>query len=147
MAVKPIPDGFHTITPYLTVSDANGLLDFITGAFGAKEAHVMRGPDGAIAHADLIVGDSHVMLGQAHGEWKTMPSQLYLYVPDCDAVYRKALAAGATSVQEPATQFYGDRHGCVKDLCGNLWWMATHVEDVSPEEMERRMKAAAPQQG
>lgn len=73
-----------------------------------------------------------------------MPSQLYLYVPDCDAVYRQALAAGATSVQEPKTQFYGDRHGCVKDLCGNLWWMSMHLEDVSPEEMERRMKAARP---
>jgi PhnB protein len=76
-----------------------------------------------------------------------MSSQLYLYVSDCDAAYRKAVAAGATSVQEPATQFYGDRHGCVKDLCGNLWWMATHVEEVSPDEMERRMKAAAPQRG
>ena len=147
MAVTPVPDGFHTLTPYLTVTDANGLLDFIKKAFNAKEHHVMRGPDGAVAHADLVIGDSHVMLGQAHGEWKAMPAQLYLYVADCDAWYRQALAAGATSVQEPKTQFYGDRHGCVKDLCGNLWWVATHVEDVSEEEMARRMKASMPQQG
>ena len=147
MAVKPVPDGFHTITPYLTVTEANGLLDFIKRAFNAKEHHVMRGPDGSVGHADLVIGDSHVMLGQAHGEWTAMPSQLYLYVTDCDARYRQALAAGATSVQEPKTQFYGDRHGCVKDLCGNLWWLSTHVEDVSNEEMEKRMKASMPQQG
>jgi PhnB protein len=76
-----------------------------------------------------------------------MPGQLYLYVPDCDASHRQAVAAGATPVQEPKTQFYGDRQSCVKDLCGNLWWIATHVEDVSDQEMERRMKAAMPQQG
>jgi PhnB protein len=144
MAAKPVPEGFHTITPYLTVSDANGLLNFVTRAFNAKEHHVMRGPDGAIGHADLVIGDSHVMLGQARGEWTPMPSQLYVYLPDCDAAYRQALGAGATSVQEPTTQFYGDRHGCVKDLCGNLWWVATHVEDVSDEEMARRMKANTP---
>ncbi len=147
MAIKPVPDGFHTITPYLTVIDANGLLDFIKKAFNAKERHVMRGPDGSVGHADLVIGDSHVMLGQARGEWTPMHAQLYLYVTDCDAWYRQAIAAGATSVQEPKTQFYGDRHGCVKDLCGNLWWMATHVEDVSNEEMARRMKASMPQQG
>ena len=147
MAVKPVPEGYHTITPYLTVSDASGLLDFITRAFDATHAHVMRGPDGRIGHADLMVGNSHVMLGQAHGEWQPMPSQLYLYVPNCDEAHRKALAAGGTSVQEPTTQFYGDRHGCVRDLCGNLWWLATHVEDVSEEEMGRRMKAAAGGQG
>ena len=147
MPAQPVPDGFHTITPYLTVTDANGLLDFIKQAFNAKEHHVMRDPDGTVRHADLIVGDAHVMLGHANVEWTPMPGQLYLYVPDCDAWYRQALAAGATSVEEPKTQFYGDRHGCVKDLCGNLWWLATHVEDVSEEEMARRMKASMPQQG
>ena len=144
MAAKPIPDGFHTVTPYLTVSDASALLDFITRAFNAKEQHVMRSPDGKAWHADLVIGDSHVMLGQAGDEWTPMPGQIYLYVPDCDATYKQALAAGATSVQEPKTQFYGDRHGCVKDVCGNLWWAATHVEDVSEEEMARRAKAARP---
>ncbi len=144
MAVKPVPDGYQTITPYLTVTDASGLLDFIKKAFAAKEHYVMRGPGGTIAHADLVVGDSDIMLGQAGGEWAPMPAQLYLYVPDCDAMYRQALIAGAVSVQEPKTQFYGDRHGCVRDSCGNLWWMATHVEDVPPEELERRAKAARP---
>jgi PhnB protein len=144
MAVKPVPDGYHTVTPYLTVSDADALLDFIKKAFGAKEFYLMRGPDGKIGHADLAIGDSHVMLGQAGGQWTPMPAQLYLYVPDCDAVYGHALTAGATSVQEPKTQFYGDRHGCVKDACGNLWWVATHVEDVPMDELERRAKAARP---
>lgn len=144
MATTPVPQGYHTVTPYITASNASGLLDFITRAFDAKDVRVMRGPDGGIGHADLIVGDSHIMLGQGRGEWAPMPMQLYLYLADCDDAYRKALAAGATSVQEPATQFYGDRHGCVKDLCGNLWWLATHVEDVAPDELERRMKAARP---
>lgn len=140
MATKPIPDGYKTVTPYITASDATGLLDFLTRAFDATEIHVMRGPGGTVGHADVMVGDSHVMLGQARDEWKPMPSQLYLYLPDCDASFKKAVAAGATAVTQPETQFYGDRHGCVKDLCGNLWWLATHVEDVSAEEMERRMK-------
>jgi PhnB protein len=145
MAVTPIPEGFHTITPYLTVTDASALLDFVKRAFDAKEFHVMRGPDGAIRHADVMIGDSHIMMGQAGDQWTAMPAQVYLYLPDCDAAYKQALAAGGTSVQEPKTQFYGDRHGCVKDTNGNLWWVATHVEDVSNEEMERRMKAAQPQ--
>jgi PhnB protein len=145
MAVKAIPEGFHTVTPYLMSTDANGLLDFVKRAFGAKEHHVMRGPDGKVGHADLVIGDSHVMMGQAHGNWAPMPSQLYLYVPDCDASFKQAVAAGGTVVEEPKTQFYGDRHGCVKDLVGNLWWLATHVEDVSNEEFERRLKAS--QQG
>ena len=145
MAVKPVPDTYSTVTPYLIVKGAAQLVDFLKRAFGAKEVHLMKGPDGGVAHGDLLVGDSHVMLGEANGPWAPQPTSLYLYLPDCDATYKQALAAGGTSVQEPKTQFYGDRHGCVKDLCGNLWWLATHVEDVSPEEMGRRMKAAMPQ--
>lgn len=145
MAVKPVPEGAHTVTPYLTVKDASALLDFVRHAFDAKEVHVIRGPDGTIRHADVLIGDSHLMMGQAGGEWTPMPAQLYLYLPDCDAAYRQALGAGATPVQEPTTQFYGDRHGCVKDRNGNLWWVATHVEDVSNEEIERRMQTARPQ--
>jgi PhnB protein len=145
MAVKPVPEGYQTVTPYLTATDAAGVFEFIKKAFGAREHYVMRGSNGEIRHGDLIVGNSHVMLGQAGDHWKPMPAQLYLYVPDCDAVYRQALAAGATPVQEPKTQFYGDRHGCVKDAWGNLWWAASHVEDVSEEEIERRAKTAMPQ--
>ena len=143
MAVNPIPSGFHTVSPYLTVTDAAGLLAFIKTAFGGKEHYVMRGPSGEVRHGDLIVGDSHIMLGEAGGRWSPTPAQLYLYVADCDAAYRQALAAGATAIQEPATQFYGDRHGCVKDRWGNIWWTASHVEDVSPEEIDRRAQAMA----
>jgi len=105
----------------------------------------MKMPDGNVAHGDVLIGDSHVMLGEASGPWPSQPSSIYVYLPDCDAVYKQALAAGGTSVQEPKTQFYGDRHGAVKDVCGNTWWIATHVEDVAPEELERRAAEAARQ--
>ena len=145
MAVRPVPEGFRTVTPYLTVTDAAGLLEFIKKAFAATEHYVMRGPGGEIRHGDVIVGDSHIMLGEAGGQWTPTPAQLYLYVPDCDAVYRQALAAGATSVQEPKTVFFGVRHGCVKDGWGNLWWAASLVVDVSDDEIAHRAKAAIPQ--
>ena len=145
MAVKPVPDGFHTVTPYLSVTDAAKLLDFVQRAFGATAKDVMRAPDGAVMHADVVIGDSHVMMGQAGGEWKPTTAMLYLYVPDCDAAYRRALDAGGTTVREPRTEFYGDRSGGVADPFGNQWWVATHVEDVAPDEMERRMKAHRPE--
>jgi PhnB protein len=140
--VKYIPDGYHTVTPYLTVDNLKRLIEFVKQAFGAEEVHVNSGPDGEPRHAELRIGDSRVMAGQGGGAFQPKPSQLYLYLPDCDAAYQRALAAGATSLSEPATQFYGDRHAGVTDPCGNLWWVATHVEDVSPEEIERRAKAA-----
>ena len=143
MAVKPVPDGYQTITPYLVVKGAAQVVEFITRAFGAREVHVMKGPAGEVRHGDLVVGNSHIMLGEASGLWPSQPTSLYLYLPDCDAVYNQALAAGGTSVQEPKTQFYGDRHGAVKDPAGNTWWIATHVEDVPPEEMEKRAGEAA----
>jgi uncharacterized glyoxalase superfamily protein PhnB len=142
MPVKPVPDTFHTVTPYLVVSDAKALLDFVTQAFGAVTAHVMKGPDGSVGHADVVIGDSHVMMGQARQGYPAIPSMLYLYLPDCDATYEKALAAGATSIEAPKTQFYGDRQGAVRDANGNQWYLATRVEDVSEEEMARRMKQA-----
>lgn len=141
MTAKPIPDGYHTVTPYLIVEDAQKLLDFVERAFGARMHHVMRQPDGAVAHADFVVGDSHVMAGQAQGPWKPMRTSIYLYVPDCDSVYRQALQAGGTSLAEPTTMFYGDRHAAVTDPCGNQWWIATHVEDVPEEELARRAQA------
>jgi PhnB protein len=145
MAVKPIPEGYHTVTPYLTVTDATALLAFIEKAFDAKNVHAMRGPDGKVNHAELTIGDSHVMLGQARDPASAMKAMLYLYVPDCDAAYQKAVAAGGTPLSEPQTQPYGDRHGAVTDCCGNQWYVATHVEDVSPEEIDRRMNAAQAQ--
>jgi uncharacterized glyoxalase superfamily protein PhnB len=145
MAVKPIPDGYHTATPYLVARDAEQLLKFLKDAFGAKENDITRHKDGSIWHADVTVGDSHIMLSQASDRFPAMPCALYLYVADTDATYRAALAAGATSLMEPADQFYGDRNAGVKDAQGNTWWIGTHVEDVPPDEMERRVKAAAEQ--
>jgi uncharacterized glyoxalase superfamily protein PhnB len=138
--VKPIPDGYHTLTPYLTVHGAARLIDFLKQAFDAKEHSRTARPDGTVAHADLQIGDSRLMVSEATETWKAMPGSIYLYVPDTDATYRRAIEAGATSLMEPADQFYGDRNAGVRDACGNSWWIATHVEDVSPEEMTRREK-------
>jgi uncharacterized glyoxalase superfamily protein PhnB len=146
MTVKPIPDGFHTVTPYLLVSDAARLIEFVKQAFGAEEVHRSARPDGQVLHAQVRVGDSAVMMGTVSGEWQPMAGSLYLYVPDTDATYRRALQAGGTSVMEPADQFYGDRNAGVKDPLGNVWWIATHIEDVSPEEMARRHAAHMKQQ-
>ena len=145
MPVNPVPDTYHTVTPYLVVKGASQLVDFITRAFGAREVHLMKGTNCEVLHGDFTIGDSHQMLGEANGPWTPQPSAIYLYLPDCDATYKQALAAGGTSVQEPKTQFYGDRHGAVKDPCGNTWWIATHVEDVPPAELERRAAEAARQ--
>lgn len=142
MAVKPIPDGYHTVTPYLVVEGAAKLLDFLDRAFGGKVTERVERPDGAIGHAEVRLGDSMLMLAEASAQWKPMPALIYLYVNDTDSTYQRALQAGATSVMEPANQFYGDRNGGVKDPFGNLWWIGTHVEDVSPEEMKRRAEAA-----
>ncbi|HYV75564.1 MAG TPA: VOC family protein [Candidatus Binatia bacterium] len=143
MSAKPIPEGFHTVTPYLTVTDAARQIEFLEKAFNARVKFKMENEGGEIRHAEVQVGDSMLMIGQAGGPWQPMPTNFYLYVPDCDALYRSALAAGAKTLQEPANQFYGDRMGGVEDSQGNKWWIGTHVEDVSEEEMERRMKAMA----
>lgn len=141
MAVKPIPEGYHSVTPYLIAAGADKLIDFVTEAFGAEVIERLTRADGTIGHAEVRIGDSVVMLSEARGEWKPMPAAIYLYVPDTDATYRSALGAGATSVMEPADQFYGDRNAGVKDLVGNLWWIGTHKEDVPREELERRAAA------
>jgi uncharacterized glyoxalase superfamily protein PhnB len=138
MATRPIPEGYHTVTPYLIVFDAAALIEFLQQAFGAEVRHRSATPDGTVVHAEVKIGDSHLMIGGASDQHPAVPAVLYLYLPDCDAAYQRALAAGATSVSEPADQFYGDRHGGVKDRHGNQWWIATHVEDVPPEEMKRR---------
>ena len=143
MTVKPVPDGFHTLTPYLTVDNAQTLMNFIEQAFDGKVVYRMNDDEGNVRHAEMKIGDSMLMLGQARDEWHPKEANLVLYVPDCDAMYQKALAAGGTTVRELSTQPCGDRSGGVKDPQGNTWWISTHVEDVSPEEMERRMKAAA----
>jgi PhnB protein len=147
MPVKAKPEGYHTLTPYLVVEGAARLIDFLKAAFDAKETERMAAPGDRIGHAEVRIGDSVVMLGDAHGEHKPLQAMLYVYVDDADATYRRALAAGATSVQEPADQFYGDRSGGVRDPVGNLWWIATHVEDVPPAELKRRAQAAMQRPG
>lgn len=139
--VEPIPEGYHTVTPILMVDNAAKLIDFLKEAFGAREKSRFTDPTGKIAHAEVAIGDSIVQLNDAGGEWKPIQVPLLLYVRDTDAAYERALRAGATSAREPADQFYGDRTGGVKDVFGNTWWLATHIEDVSPEEMQRRADA------
>ncbi len=141
--VKPIPEGYHSITPYLVVKDGGRVVDFLQKAFGARVVHRMDHPDGSLWHADVQIGDSHVMIGGASEQWPAKPSDIYLYVEDADATYQQALDAGATSIMLPADMFYGDRHGGVTDPSGNSWWIATHIEDVSPEELEKRGRAEA----
>ncbi|MGH8937106.1 MAG: VOC family protein [Acidimicrobiia bacterium] len=141
MAVKPIPDGYHSVTPYLIVEGADKLLDFLKRAFSAEETVRMPRPDGSVAHAEVRIGDSIVMLGDAGEQWSPMPGMINLYVEDCDATYLRALEAGATSLQEPEDQFYGDRTAGVRDPVGNHWWIATHVEDLSEEEIAERAQS------
>lgn len=138
MPVKPIPDGYHAVTPYLVVRNAAGLMDFLAAAFGATVKERVARPDGAIMHAEMRIGDSLVMMGEASAEHPAQPASLHLYVADADATYKAALAAGATSVRAPTDQFYGDRTGGVRDPAGNTWWIATHVEDVTPAELVAR---------
>ncbi len=142
MPVKPIPDGYHAVTPYLVVPGAAKLMDFLQRAFGAQEVGRYPQPDGTLMHAEMRIGDSVVMMSDASSMMPAMPACMLLYVTDCDATYKRAVQAGATSVREPENQFYGDRSGGVKDAFGNMWWIATHIEDVAPEEMGRRAQAA-----
>jgi len=142
MSALPIPAGYHTVTPYLAVPDAQSLIDFTVKVFNAKEREIIRKPDGQIRHAEVRIGDSIIMLGTTSSTYGNATATLYVYVDDADARYQRALAAGATSITEPANQFYGDRHGGVKDANGISWWIATHIEDVAPEELARRAQAA-----
>jgi PhnB protein len=146
MPVNPIPDGYHTVTPYLVVPEAARLIDFIKQAFDAQESVRMARPDGRVMHAEVRIGDSVVMMGDAGEGSPARACMIHLYVPDADATYQRALQAGATAVREPANQFYGDRSGGVRDPWGNDWWIATHVEDVPEEEMRRRAEAVIQQQ-
>jgi uncharacterized glyoxalase superfamily protein PhnB len=138
---NPIPEGYHTVTPYIVVPGIANLIEFAKKAFGAKEVYVSNRPDGTVMHAEIKIGDSMVMMGES-AEGKHFPAMLHLYVDDADAVYASALAAGAKSMRAPVDQPYGDRSGGVEDAFGNQWWVSTHIEDVASEELERRMKAA-----
>jgi PhnB protein len=121
MATQHIPAGYHSVTPYLVVENAKQLIEFMEQAFGAEVSERMARADGSIGHAEVRIGDSVIMLSDARDQWKPLQSAVYLYVPDTDVVYRRALDAGATSVMEPADQFYGDRNAGVQDSAGNFW--------------------------
>lgn len=143
MAVKAIPEGYHTITPYLTVADAAAQIEFLIKAFGATKIYSHNDADGSVRHAEVKVGNSMVMIGQGRDQWKARPSNYYLYVESVDDWYKRAVAAGAKSLEAPKDQLYGDRSAGIEDPNGNYWWIATHIEDVSAEEMERRMAKGA----
>lgn len=140
-AKSHIPPGFHSIAPYFHVSDAAAFLDFVKSVFGAEERFRSTTPDGKIMHASARIGDSMIEVSDANAQWPTMPCAVHVYVHDTDAVYRKALAAGATSLYGPADMFYGERSGGVRDPFGNNWYIATHVEDVPADELARRERA------
>jgi uncharacterized glyoxalase superfamily protein PhnB len=138
---KPIPDGFHTVTPYLVVDDAKAVIAFMQQAFGAEFDHrPTRRPDGKLMHATLRIGDARVMIGNASERARAMPAMLYVYVPNVDEVYAAAIKAGGTSIMAPSDMFYGDRSGGVTDPGGNQWYIGTHIEDVSEQELEKRAK-------
>lgn len=149
-AVKPIPDGYHSVTPYLIVNDAAKAIEFYKAAFGATELFRMAQPDGRVGHAEIRIGDSHVMLADEFPEMgarspRTIggsPVSLLVYVPDVDTVVARAVSAGAQLTRPVADQFYGDRSGVVTDPFGHSWFVSTHVEDVPPDELERRAAAA-----
>ena len=143
MPVNPKPEGYHTVTPYLIVQGAAEFIEFSKQAFGADERDRHPTPDGKIMHAEVKIGDSIIMLSDSTSEFEPTRSTIHLYVDDADATYQRALEAGGESLREPADQFYGDRSAGIKDRFGNQWWLATHVEDVSPEEMQRRQAAMA----
>ena len=150
MATKPIPEGYETVTPYLAVDDAGEAIEYYKKAFGAKERVRMDAPNGKIGHAELEIGDSLVMLSDPFPHATTRPPKelggtsgsVFMYVEDVDAVVKKAVDEGATITMEVADQFWGDRFGSIQDPFGHSWSIATHVEDVPPEEMAERAKEA-----
>jgi PhnB protein len=149
-SVRPIPEGYRAVTPYLSVRGAADAIDFYTRAFGAEERYRLPGPDGkTIGHAELTIGDSLIMLSDEMPDWGNLsplslngtPVSFALYVEDADAAFARAVAAGATVLDPVENRFYGDRSGTVTDPFGHRWSLMTHVENVSPEEMDKRLAA------
>jgi PhnB protein len=140
MDVQNPPARYHTVTPYLTVVGIAKLVEFLEQVFDATVIERMTRPDGSVGHCEVMIGTSIVMMGEPPEPSTARPSNLYVYVPDVDATYRRALAHGAKSEREPADQVYGDRSGGFSDASGNTWWIATHKEDMSQEELQRRVQ-------
>ncbi|GLZ77517.1 glyoxalase [Actinorhabdospora filicis] len=141
--VAPIPAGYTTITPWIIGDDTAGLIDFLQRAFGAEDLGRFTNADGRIGHAELKIGDAHLMAFDSPPGWEATPSFLRLYVPDARAAHARAVAAGATSVTEVTHLFFGDEVGRVRDPFGNLWWIQTHIEDVDADELTRRLSDPA----
>jgi PhnB protein len=139
------PDGYQSVIPYIHSSDAAKLIVFMKEVFDAKEIAVYPRPDGKIGHATFRIGDSVVELADGGADWPAMPCAMQVYVPDTDATYARALKAGAATLQPPATQFYGDRAASVRDSSGNHWYIASQVEVVSKEEVDKRLAAMSQQ--
>ena len=147
--IKEIPKGFHTVTPYLTVSDSARAIDFYKRAFGAEELSRLNGPDGKVAHAEIKIGDSIIMLSDEMPGWGRSPQSLggtavdiFLYVADVDRIFNQAIAAGAKVAMPVGDMFWGDRYGRVTDPFGHSWSLATHKEDVPADELRKRAEAA-----
>lgn len=149
MSVQPVPEGYHTLTAYLAVDDAAAAIDFYERALGAEERVRMAGPGDSVMHAELEIGDSLLMLSDPFPQASTKPpkelggttASLFVYVESVDELYKQAVDAGATSTMEPDDMFWGDRFASVQDPFGHSWTIATHIEDVSPEEMQKRSEA------
>ncbi|MCM3871515.1 MAG: VOC family protein [Pyrinomonadaceae bacterium] len=149
--VKPIPDGYHSVTPYLIIKGAADAIEFYKKAFGAAELFRMPAPGGKVGHAEIKIGDSPIMLADESPEMGYVgpatlggsPVSIMIYVDDVDTIYNQAIAAGGQELKPLQDQFYGDRSGTLKDPFGHTWHVATHKEDVTPEEMDKRMAAMA----
>ncbi len=139
-SVKAIPEGMHTVTPFLVVDGANELIRFIEQSFDGKVTSIMKTKEGRVMHAGVQIGDSQIMVTDSTEKYPAATTRLYLYVDDVNSTYNNAIKAKGTSLREPTDEFYGDRSSGVKDAWGNEWWIATHVEDVDDEEMEKRAK-------
>jgi PhnB protein len=140
MSVPFQPAKYHTVSPYLLVADAAGLIDFLKTVFDATVVQRHERGDGSVGHAEVKIGDTIVMMGGVQHEWKPMAASLYIYVADVDAAYARALKHGATSVMAPSQQFYGDKMGGITDPGGNLWWIATRTEEITRDEIARRAR-------
>jgi PhnB protein len=139
-SVRTVPEGLHTVTPYLVADNAIDFIEFLKRAFDGKETFMHKTRDGKIMHSTVSIGNSTLMITDTMEGMPSQPGMFYMYLENVDDVFQRALNAKATTVREVRDEFYGDRAGAVKDKWGNVWWIATHVEDVSPDELERRSK-------
>lgn len=139
--VKYQPEGMRTVSPYLMVEHVVRLIEFIEKVFNGKLKYKLDRPDGTIMHAEMLVGDSVIMAGEPMEQYGTFPASMYIYVPNCDVIYEKAIQNGAVSIMVPTDMKHaGERYGGVKDPFGNIWWIATHIEDLTPEEQAKRIQ-------